>query len=975
MKEKRNHLPTNLKENKNMNRNHIIRLTTLLLVLLLWFMVISGRAACVGGKKRTRAGSSTDNTFMINAPSNLTATAISTSQIDLSWVNNATNADGFEIERSLDGITYALLSTLNANTTTYSDTGLYQSTTYYYRVRAYMTTDDYSAYSNEVSATTFSIPPPQLPTAWAAIDAGYAHTIALASDGTLWAWGWNAFDQLGLGDTNNRLLPNPVGTDTDWDRIACGDLHNLALKNNRTLWSWGSNGTGQLGMGDTEYNNPEPLLVGTENDWAEIAGGSNFSFAIKTDGTLWSCGANDFGQLGLGDTELRTTLNLIVTETDWSIVKAGERHTIALKIDSTIWSWGNNWFGELGLGDNGEETERKTPTQVGTDSNWGTVGRGGYHSLAIKTNGTIWSWGTCGYGQLGLGDSIGRNTPSQIGTDSNWSLVTGGEMHTIALKTNDTIWGWGFNGFGQLGLGDNANRNTPSQTGTETDWSTIATGGNHTIALKTDGIIWLWGWNEYGQLGLGDTVNRNIPTPFGSPVTPSSLIAKDISLSQIDLSWADLSYNEVGFKIECKVGSTGTWEQIATIESNYYSHISATGFTLNTIYYYRVRAYNTLGNSGYSNIVSLAFGEWSTAVGGSNHTIALKTNGTLWSWGMNYSGQLGLGISTDRTTPSQIGTGSDWFTITAGNHSLAIKTNRTLWSWGHNSAGQLGLGFTTGAPNYGVFTPTQIGSDTDWFMVKAGEYHTLALKDNGALWSWGRNDVGQLGNGTQTNRWTPRQAGSDSDWSTITAGGGGSHSLAIKTNNTLWAWGKNDKGQLGLDGGGDRTNPIQVGTNSDWFAVFAGYRHTLACRTNGTLWACGYNSFGQLGLGDITSRNTLTQIGTDIDWVTVAAGGVTAFDPPGYTIAFKTNGTIWSWGANIDGQLGLGTKGYSDIRTTPTQIGINSNWFRLAAGSAHSIAITNNNALWIWGDNYYGQLGLGDSGTGTNRNTPTLVGE
>jgi alpha-tubulin suppressor-like RCC1 family protein len=641
---------------------------------------------------------------MINAPLNLSAIAVSGSEVNLSWADNSNNEDGFEIWRSVDGITYTLLSTLNAGTISYSDFGLSSGTTYYYRVRAFMTTGDYSGYSNEVSVITSSIPPPELPSAWSAVAAGGYHTLALTTNGTVWAWGNNEGGQLGIGDTSytNRTTPSFVGFDIngEWfdsiNMMDGGDSHTVALKTNGTIWSWGSNGGGQLGLGDNSSSEIPiqiglysldsdgfPVLFSADSDWAQITAGVFHSLGLKTNGTLWSWGWNNNGALGQGDGTSRNTPTLIGTQSDWVAVTAGggrigdliPDHSLALKTVGTLWGWGANWYGQLG---DGTTDNRFMPSQIGTQSDWFVVAAGTVHTIALKTNRTIWGWGANWYGQLGLGDGSSRNTPSQIGTQSDWSVIATGDSHTIALKTNRTIWGWGTNGVGQLGrIGDNT---IPGQIGSDSDWSLSAAGYDHTIGIKLNQTLWIWGQNNYGQLGLGDTINRYIPCRLSSPTPPLNLTVSLVSSTQSTIFWVDNSNNEDGFEIERKTGAGGTYSQIDTVISGVTSYSDNTQFVSDITYYYRVRAYNNFGNSPYSNQDWMSLtGNWSLVFVGDYHTIAIKTNKTLWSWGLNNYGQLGLGDSiAQQNMPRQIGTQSDWSIISAGNaHNIALKINRT----------------------------------------------------------------------------------------------------------------------------------------------------------------------------------------------------------------------------------------------------------------------------------------------------------
>ena len=347
------------------------------------------------------------------------------------------------------------------------------------------------------------------------IAAGSA-TLAVKSDGTLWAWGMNNCGQLGLGTsdaspTEANPTPTQVGDASDWAAVACGSYHSLALKTDGTLWAWGWNDPGEIGLGDSKSPSV-PTQVGTANDWAAVAGGgtavSGYSLAIKKDGSLWAWGNSHWGQLGLGySMESRDTPARVGAASDWAAVACGGAHTLALKSDGTLWAWGDSQYGQLGLGD---QVSTGTPTQVGTANDWAAVACGYMHSLALKKDGSLWAWGWNKYGQLGLGDTAGRHSPTQVGAANDWTAVTGGADCSLALKSDGTLWAWGDGEYGQLGLADTRDRHSPTQVGTANDWASLACFGG--LALKKDGSLWAWGDNSSGNLGLGDTKNRLVPT-------------------------------------------------------------------------------------------------------------------------------------------------------------------------------------------------------------------------------------------------------------------------------------------------------------------------------------------------------------------------------------------------------------------------------------------------------------------------------
>ena len=241
---------------------------------------------------------------------------------------------------------------------------------------------------------------------------------------------------------------------SDFKIISAGDYHTVAIKEDGTLWSWGLNNQGQLADSSATQRNTPVQEITKSTDWSYVSAGGWHTVAIKEDGTLWSWGRNDEGQLGDGSTDNRNTpVQEITKSTYWLLVSTGYGYTVAIKKDGTLWSWGNNDYGQLG---DGTTTDRNTPVQEITKStDWSYVSAE-YHTVAIKEDGTLWSWGWNYYGQLGDSSTDNSNTPVQeITKSTDWSYVSAGGWHTVAIKEDGTLWSWGLNCYGQLGDGAN----------------------------------------------------------------------------------------------------------------------------------------------------------------------------------------------------------------------------------------------------------------------------------------------------------------------------------------------------------------------------------------------------------------------------------------------------------------------------------------------------------------------------------------
>jgi alpha-tubulin suppressor-like RCC1 family protein len=331
------------------------------------------------------------------------------------------------------------------------------------------------------------------------LSAGMQQTLAVDAQGNLWAWGSNWKGQLGNGSTEDQHKPTNVGGSYSWALVSSSFYHSAAIQTDGSLWTWGDNSCGQLGDG-TRADQLIPKQVANDKNWALVSAGYCHNVALKTDGTLWAWGENGTGQLGDGTRAPQLSPKQIGNGKDWAFVSAGEWWTVAIKTDGTLWAWGEG-DGALPLPD------PTSPEKIGTATDWNIVSANGFtHTASLERNGTLWAWGKNQYGELGDGTtSSERDSPEHIEDATDWVLVSAGGFHTAAVKVNGTLWAWGKNDHGQLGSYGTTDQHSPEQIGYATDWVLVAAGGSHTVALKTDGSLWGWGRNDNGQLGNAST--------------------------------------------------------------------------------------------------------------------------------------------------------------------------------------------------------------------------------------------------------------------------------------------------------------------------------------------------------------------------------------------------------------------------------------------------------------------------------------
>jgi alpha-tubulin suppressor-like RCC1 family protein len=413
---------------------------------------------------------------------------------------------------------------------------------------------------------------------------------------------------------------------------------------------------------------------------------------------LYAWGLNSSGQLGQGNTTNRSSPVQVGSSTAWTDASISA-HVIAVQSSGSLWAWGAGGGGRLG---DGTTVDKSSPVQIGSLTNWSTAQAQRFSTLALKTDGTLWAWGDGGAGRLGDGTTTNKSSPVQIGTLTSWTKIGHGSSALYnghAIRSGNTLWAWGFGGQSYTDTHgtilntpyptvSQTSYSSPVQVSSAISWSAVSTGGEHALALTTGGALYAWGTNTQYQCGKTDLNN-----PY---------------------------YYEVSvLTSECGGGGSAT---------------------------YGARYSSFVALSNYPYVTNPSTSACETGIDGASVTVFEPSANTL-PWGFS--------------SPVQVGTDTNWAQVAAGYlHSGAIKTTGSLWMWGYNFNGQCG----TGDSGNNKSEPTQVGTLTSWAYVKAGFFHTIAVRTNGTLWAWGDNSSGQLGQGNTTARSSPVQIGSATNW-------------------------------------------------------------------------------------------------------------------------------------------------------------------------------------------------------------------
>ena len=757
---------------------------------------------------------------------------------------------------------------------------------------------------------------------------GENHSAVIKSDGKLYTWGLNSSGQLGDRTATNRTEPVAVYGLENVVSVSLGANHSAALTSDGSLYTWGNNEYGQLGYSVSGTENRKPHLLMT--DVVSVSLGTRHSAAVTSDGSLYVWGSNNYGAIGVETTD-QTNYQSVPVKVMENIetVALGEDCSAAITRDGDLYMWGYNPDGQVGSVEN-NDTNGCVPIPAKVDEKVKSVSFGYRHTLIVKSDGGLWAWG----GGLYYGDLTGSNIrPAKImnhvqAADACVDYSNGG--HDAVVRLDGSLWLFGENGSGQIGDSTTTDTKEFQKLMDAGTVNAVGLGRDRSAALLQDGSLWMWGKNgEYNLNLAGDVENQMVPAQiFQSGVLANADEWTMVESLETIPTWDnDSPVTSIAVKGErsAAIKADGSlWSWGGLIPTGNYLTTPTLGsenvpkFLMNDIRSVTfTRGVIALQNDGtlweYSCLKSafpLAQMEgvreiYAPQNSDSGQYALVKNNGEMWMWGSNNYGQLGDGTTESKDHVKDCVKVLDNVKAVSIDFgmSAAITENGDLFTWGKNYYGQIGNGKTEGQT-----TPVKILENVK--KVSIGNGHCAAMTKDGKLYAWGLNDSGQLGIDSNENQSTPMRV---EDWEDVTnISLGAKHSAAVRADGSLWIWGDNYHYQLGLAGHENTRESVPNKVNIDNVKEVALFQYMSSALTeSGDLYIWGDTS-SSIGNGSSTALVpylALENVLTYKIW--------TPFNYTDHIAAIRTDGSLWMWGCNSQGQVGNGTK---DSQGTPVQI-------------------------------------------------------
>ena len=786
-----------------------------------------------------------------------------------------------------------------------------------------------------------------------AVASGHDHTCALREGGKVSCWGNNEQGQVGndkdfidgVRDGSFITRPDEVVSLDDAIAITAGDAFSCAVRETGEIFCWGNNSAGQQGNGETFFSNPFPVSVSGIDDAVGVAAGSSHTCAVRQSGAVSCFGANIFGELGDGQSDLFTSEQVKVVSIDDAVaVSSSARHSCVVHATGEVSCWGSRWKGESGDAATGDSPPVPIKIDGITDATEITAGR--LISCAVRENGETPCWGTLFVNDFTENDD-GEISPvpnasqarAALGVERIIEIEAEGE-HVCGLHEDGTITCAGLNVFGQLGGGefgqsDNIEIASVLDINDATD---ISLGNYHTCALHETGEISCWGRNHFGQLGTGE---ENVGSHSAVPQQVVGIAdAIAVEAGALTTTCALHETGEVSCWGQSDLGELGTNADPSSDHSALPVRIA-----------------------GITDAIAVSAGLY--------HVCALHESGEVSCWGSGHLGQLGTdGIVTDgySTAPVRTSGVSDATAISAGlNHTCALHQNGEVTCWGSNIFGQLGsgepLGNTNSTTPVTVSEPSPVrvsepsaepeSSVSDIaYDIAVGVSHSCTLKE-GKVFCWGSNLHGQLGNGesgADASSSVPVEAQGITD--AVALGAGWEHTCAVHATGEVSCWGDDTSGELGNGATANSVPaPAKVIGLNDATDVTAGHWHTCALRSTGEISCWGRNRDGQLGNDDIGVDSYVpVPVAGISDAVSVSADGE-------HTCAAHATGEVSCWGDSWQGELGNGESGPGAESAVPVKVSGIADAVAVASGHDHTCALREGGKVSCWGNNEFGQIG------------------